>query len=181
MRRQTANTIKELVMGFLLGAGIMASFLFLGLRAKAAPAPNDLITIERTELADLRDAEEWTEPWTLPISQYELDLLAALVWSECGDQPLPDGLCFGCDVVLNRVDDPRWPNDIASVIYQPNQFSVVNNGALDRAYLNCPQIAYDAVISQLQNRWNYQIQFFSMGYNANGTVAFTHGTHYYSY
>lgn len=167
----------------------MASFLFFGLRAKAAsvrdgvhtPIFADLQTVGRDELADMRSAEEWVEPWTLPISEYELNLLAALVWSEGGDQPIPDGLCYVADVVLNRVDSPEWPNDIASVIYQPGQFSVVNNGALDRAYLNCPQVCYDAVISQLQNRWNHQIQFFSMGYNANGTVAFVHGSHYYSY
>lgn len=187
MRRK--ELLKEMVAGFLLGAGLMASFLFLGLRAKAAsirdgvhsPVYTALQTIDRSELQDMRNAEEWTEPWTLPISQDELNLFAALVWSEAGDQPLPDGLCYVADVVLNRVDSPRWPNSISGVIYQSGQFSVVSNGALDRAYLNCPQIAYDAVISQLQNRWNYQIQFFSMGYNANGTVAFTHGTHFYSY
>jgi N-acetylmuramoyl-L-alanine amidase len=82
--------------------------------------------------------------------------------------------------VLNRVDSPAWPNTIREVIYQPGQFSVVSNGALDRAYGNAPQVAYDAVLSQLQSRYNYDIIYFSMGYNANGTIAFTHGTHYYS-
>lgn len=158
-----------------------ASLIREGVSHRVIPVYDELATVPRSELADLRSAEEWEEPWTLPISQYELDLLAALVWAECGDQPLPDGLCFGCDCVLNRVDDPRWPSTIEGVIYQSGQFEVVRNGALDRAYGNAPQIAYDAVISQLQNRWNYQIQFFSMGYNANGTLAFVHGTHYYSY
>lgn len=120
-------------------------------------------------------------PCICPISQSELDLFAALVWSEAGDQPLPEGLCYVADVVLNRVDSPAWPSTITDVIYQPGQFSVVSNGALNRAYGNCPQICYDAVISQLQSRYNYDIIYFSMGYNANGTVAFTHGTHYYSY
>lgn len=183
------NEIKIWAIGVIAAAAVMASFLFLGLRAKAAsvrdgvhsPVYSALQTIDRQELSDMRGAEEWVEPWTLPISQGELDLFAALVWAECGDQPLPDGLCYGCDVVLNRVDSPRWPNSIEGVIYQPGQFSVANNGALARAYGSAPQIAYDAVISQLQNRWNYQIQYFSMGYNANGTLAFTHGTHFYSY
>jgi len=175
------NEIKICAIGAAVVMGVLASFLFFGMRAKAAPAPNDLVTIERSELADLRDVEEWVEPWTCPISEYELNLLAALVWSEAGDQPIPEGLCYVCDVVLNRVDSPAWPNDIASVIYQPGQFSVVSNGALDRAYLNCPQVCYDAVLSQLQWRYDYGIQYFSMGYNANGQLAFVHGTHYYSY
>lgn len=189
MRRQTINEIKLCLIGAGLGAAVFGSFLFFGCRAKAAsvrdgvhsPVYAALQTIDRQELSDMRGAESWMEPWTLSISQGELDLFAALVWSEAGDQPLPDGLCYVADVVLNRVDSPRWPGSITDVIYQPGQFSVVTNGALNRAYGSAPQIAYDAVISQLQNRWNYQIEFFSMGYNANGTLAFTHGTHFYSY
>ena len=127
------------------------------------------------------EAEEWVEPWVNPLSQYEMDLFAALVWAEAGDQPIPDGLCYVADVVLNRVDSPAWPNSIEGVIYQPGQFSVVYNGALDRAYGNAPQVCYDAIVSQLQNRWAPGIIYFSMGYNANGTLAFTHGTHFYSY
>lgn len=189
MRRETKEELKNVLIGTAIGMGIFASMLIFGCRAKAAsirdgvhsPVYPALQTIDREELADMRNAEEWEKPWVNPFSADEMDLLAALLWSEGGDQPLPDGLCYICDVVLNRIDSPRWPNDLRSVIYQPGQFSVVTNGALNRAYGNAPQVCYDAIISQLQNRWNYQIQFFSMGYNANGTVAFTHGTHFYSY
>ena len=196
MKRQTINEIKLCLIGAGLGAAVFGSFLFFGCRAKAAsvrdgvhsPVYAALQTMDRDELADMRAREEYEEPVLAveneaPVASYgsDLDLLAALVWAEAGDQPIPEGLCYVCDVVLNRIDSPAWPNTIADVIYQPGQFSVVTNGALNRAYGSAPQIAYDAVISQLQNRWNYQIQFFSMGYNANGTVAFTHGTHYYSY
>lgn len=195
-RRDIINEIKLCLIGAGLGAAVFGSFLFFGCRAKAAsvrdgvhsPVYAALQTMDRDELADMRAREEYEEPVLAveneaPVASYgsDLDLLAALVWAEAGDQPIPEGLCYVCDVVLNRVDSPAWPNTIADVIYQPGQFSVVTNGALNRAYGSAPQIAYDAVISQLQNRWNYQIQFFSMGYNANGTVAFTHGTHYYSY
>ena len=183
------RTIQELAMGFLIGAGLMASFLFLGLRAKAAEPVNDLVTIERHELSDMRAREEYVEPVlevedeapVVSVGSSELDLLAALVWAEAGDQPIPEGLCYVCDVVLNRVDSPAWPNTIEGVIYQPGQFSVVNNGALSRAYGNVPQVCYDAVMSQLQSRLNYDIIYFSMGYLANGNLAFVHGTHYYGY
>lgn len=184
MRRKTKETIQELVIGFVFGAALMAFLLFGGLHARAAEVDrSDLRTVPRHELADMRGAEEWSEPvWVNPLSQYEMDLLAALVWSEAGDQrPLFEGLCWVCDVVLNRRDSSAWPSTIHDVIYQSGQFSVVSNGALDRAYGNAPQICYDAIISQLHDRWNYQIIYFSMGYNANGTLAFTHGTHFYSY
>lgn len=196
MKRQTINEIKLCLIGAGLGAAVFGSFLFFGCRAKAAsvrdgvhsPAYSVLQTMDRDELADMRAREEYEEPVLAveneaPVASYgsDLDLLAALVWAEAGDQPIPEGLCYVCDVVLNRVDSPAWPNTIADVIYQPGQFSVVNNGALNRAFGNVPQVCYDAVQSQLAGRLNYDIIYFSMGYNANGTLAFTHGTHFYSY
>lgn len=199
MKRQTINEIKLCLIGAGLGAAVFGSFLFFGCRAKAAsvrdgvhtPVYASLQTMDRDELADMRAREEYEEPVlavedeapvaSVGYSGSDLDLLAALVWAEAGDQPIPEGLCYVCDVVLNRVDSPAWPNTIADVIYQPGQFSVVNNGALNRAFGNFPQVCYDAVQSQLAGRLNYDIIYFSMGYNANGTLAFTHGTHFYSY
>ena len=195
-RRDIINEIKLCLIGAGLGAAVFGSFLFFGCRAKAAsvrdgvhsPGYPALQTIDRQELADMRAREEYEEPVLAvedeaPVASVgsDLDLLAALVWAEAGDQPIPEGLCYVCDVVLNRVDSPAWPNTIADVIYQPGQFSVVNNGALNRAFGNVPQVCYDAVQSQLAGRLNYDIIYFSMGYNANGTLAFTHGTHFYSY
>ena len=42
-------------------------------------------------------------------------------------------------VVINRKNSPDYPNSIAGVIYQKNQFATVKNGALDRAIItdNC--------------------------------------------
>lgn len=196
MKRQTINEIKLCLIGAGLGAAVFGSFLFFGCRAKAAsvrdgvhsPVYSVLQTMDRDELADMRVREEYEEPVLAvedeaPVASVgsDLDLLAALVWAEAGDQPIPEGLCYVCDVVLNRVDSPAWPNTIADVIYQPGQFSVVNNGALNRAFGNVPQVCYEAVQSQLAGRLNYDIIYFSMGYNANGALAFTHGTHFYSY
>ena len=196
MKRQTINEIKLCLIGAGLGAAVFGSFLFFGCRAKAAsvrdgvhsPVYAALQTMDRDELADMRAREEYEEPVLAvedeaPVASYgsDLDLLAALVWAEAGDQPIPEGLCYVCDVVLNRVDSPAWPNTIADVIYQPGQFSVVNNGALNRAFGDVPQVCYVAVQSQLAGWLNYDIIYFSMGYLANGNLAFVHGTHYYGY
>lgn len=195
-RRDIINEIKLCLIGAGLGAAVFGSFLFFGCRAKAAsvrdgvhsPVYAVLQTMDRDEVADMRAREAYEEPVLAvedeaPVASYgsDLDLLAALVWAEAGDQPIPEGICYVCDVVLNRVDSPAWPNTIADVIYQPGQFSVVNNGALNRAFGNVPQVCYDAVQSQLASRLNYDIIYFSMGYNANGNLAFVHGTHYYGY
>lgn len=194
MRRKVKETIKELVIGFVLGAVLMGSFLFFGLRARADGVYHaELNAIPRNEIVDMHAREEWVAPepeqqaitYTPEATTYtgdELDLLAALVWAEAGDQPIPEGLYYVCDVVLNRVASPAWPNSITEVIFQSGQFSVVYNGALDRAFQSCPQVCYEAVLHELQGpRANYDIQYFSMGYCANGTLAFVHGTHYYAY
>lgn len=198
-RRDIINEIKLCLIGAGLGAAVFGSFLFFGCRAKAAsvrdgvhsPVYAVLQTMDRDELADMRAREEYEEPVlavedeapvaSVGYSGSDLDLLAALVWAEAGDQPIPEGLCYVCDVVLNRVDSPAWPNSIADVIYQPGQFSVVNNGALNRAFGNVPQVCYDAVQSQLAGRLNYDIIYFSMNYLANGSFAFVHGTHWFGY
>ena len=194
-RRDIISEIKLCAIGFAIGAAVFGSFLFFGCRAKAAsvrdgvhtPIYSELVTMDSAEREDMRNAEpvladeDGAEDVAVGYSASDLDLLAALVWAEAGDQPIPEGLCYVCDVVLNRVDSLAWPNTIAEVIYQPGQFSVVNNGALDRAYLNCPQVCYDAVLSQLESRYDYGIQYFSMNYLANGQLAFVHGTHYYGY
>ncbi len=69
-------------------------------------------------------------------SDWELDLLARLIYSEGGTESYQTQLMIG-SVVMNRVDDPYFPDTISEVIYQENQFSVTTipvNGviAIDR-------------------------------------------------
>lgn len=182
MRRK--ELLKEMVAGFLLGAGLMASFLFFGLRAKAAsirdgvhsPVYTALQTIDRQELSEMRGAEPWTEP--LPISQDELDLLAAIVYAEAGDQGYY-GMQLVCDVILNRIDH-GFGNSISEVVYSPGQFSPVTDGGLDRAWGRVTQECYDACIEELTGpRINYDIIYFSMYGCANGQFVFQYLDHYF--
>ncbi len=70
--------------------------------------------------------EETVVPEHKPVYDYteeELDLLARLIYSEGGIESYETQLKIG-SVVMNRVDDPYFPNTIREVIYQKNQFSV---------------------------------------------------------
>ena len=70
--------------------------------------------------------EEIAVPEHKPVYNYteeELDLLARLIYSEGGIESYDTQLKIG-SVVMNRVDDPYFPNTIREVIYQENQFSV---------------------------------------------------------
>lgn len=57
-----------------------------------------------------------------------LDDLTALVLHEARGEPLM-GMIAVARVVLNRVDDPRWPGTERGVIYQPHQFTDMRRSA----------------------------------------------------
>ena len=223
MRRQTINTIKELALGFGLGALLAGSMLFFGLRARAAEAPvfEELRIMSRVELSDMRAREDYgglsggaqeSDGAVLcgsdavysgsdagargaeqeapgaggggaVYSQSDLDLLAALVWAEAGDQDFI-GMRIVADCVCNRASDrhPEWPSSISEVIYQPGQFSVVANGRLDQGFYNATPDCYEAARLALSgDLYDPNVIYFSMYYCANGVFAYQHGDHFIGY
>lgn len=50
-----------------------------------------------------------------------VDLLARVITHESGNQPLEGKIAVG-NVILNRVASPSFPNTVAEVLSQPNQF-----------------------------------------------------------
>lgn len=206
MKRQTINEIKLCLIGAGLGAAVFGSFLFLGLRAKACeirdgvhtPVYEELVTMGRGELEALRNAQlseedatfDATFATTCQLSNNspevgnnfgELDLLAALVWSEAGDQDFI-GQRIVADCVLNRVRSAEWPNSVEAVIYQPGQFSVVANGRLSQGFYNADAECYEAARLALSgDHYDTQVIYFSMYYCANGVFAYQHGDHFIGY
>lgn len=61
-----------------------------------------------------------------------LDLIARIINSEAGSMSLEGKVSVG-NVIMNRVSSPEFPNTVYGVIYQPNQFTVVNT---NRFYAN---------------------------------------------
>ena len=111
----------------------------------------------------------------------EMELVAQLVQAEAGNQDLM-GKRLVADVVLNRVDDPRFPNTVEEVIFQkdPVQFSVTTNGAFDEARWHIDEETYEAVLMEYENRTNSGILYFSTT-PCNGTNHFKHGDHWFGY
>ena len=110
---------------------------------------------------------------TVQTAGYDADyddtyLLACLVEAEAGNEPY-EGMLAVANVVLNRVNSPSFGSSIEEVIYARGQFSVVNNGSLNRALSNgpsgaCMQAAQEA-LAGVNNVPNYY--FFRMTYIAN--------------
>lgn len=61
---------------------------------------------------------------------YDLEQLARIINAESGNQPLVGKIAVG-NVVMNRVADPTFPNNIHDVVYQRNQFTPVQNGTIN--------------------------------------------------
>ncbi|MBV7255746.1 cell wall hydrolase [Pacificimonas sp. WHA3] len=60
----------------------------------------------------------------------EMRCLASAVYNEARGEPL-EGQLAVAQVVLNRVDDRRWPSSICAVVYQRSQFSFTFDGKPD--------------------------------------------------
>lgn len=62
---------------------------------------------------------------------HDLYELARLIHAEAEGEPFIGKVAVGA-VVMNRLKDPRFPNSIREIIYQPQQFSPVADGRLAR-------------------------------------------------
>ena len=209
MRKKVKNTIAEIALGAVLGAVGMGWILWVGLDmhfperpavVEAATSERDypeLMMVDPAEMADLRagagscegeisDDEVIAETVVEQpeYNQSDLDLLAAIIYAEAGDQVIygTDALRYVGDVIMNRVHSPAWPDTVSSVVYQSGQFSPVTDGGLDRAWGRVTPECYEAARLALSgDQLNTQIIYFSMGYCANGTFAFQYGDHYFGY
>ncbi len=62
----------------------------------------------------------------------DVDLLARVISAEAKGEPYEGQVAVGA-VLLNRVEDPRFPNTLAGVVYQTHAFESVTNGAIYQA------------------------------------------------
>ena len=83
------------------------------------------------------------------------------------------------DTILNRVDSEHFPDTVYEVVYQPNQFSSMWNGRVDRCEVRAD--ICDLVYEELESRSNYDVVFFTAGeYSAYGVPMFQVENHYFS-
>ena len=110
----------------------------------------------------------------------EMELIAQLVMAEAGNQNLT-GKRYVVDVVLNRVDSDEFPDSVEEVIFQENQFSVIENGAFDEAGWTITEECYEAVKLEYEERLNYDILYFSRGQSKYASNHFKHQDHWFGW
>lgn len=94
----------------------------------------------------------------------DVQLLAALIWCEAGNQTYEGQLAVGA-VVMNRVNHPAYPNTIAGVIYAPGQFTPAMTGRVANALQrgvpdSCTQAALEAMsgVSNVGNALHFNVK-----------------------
>lgn len=108
-----------------------------------------------------------------------LELIAICVQAEAGNQSLT-GRQMVADVILNRVDDPDFPDTIEGVIAQRNQFASYWDGSMDRVY-EPDKLTIRAVQMELEHRSYPGLIYFRTGrYSRYGTPWRKVGDHYFS-
>ena len=73
-----------------------------------------------------------------PYTESDLKLLAAIIQAEAGSVDYGGMIAVG-SVVMNRVDDSRFPDTIPGVIYAPYQFEPADTGSLALILANGPE------------------------------------------
>lgn len=143
----------------------------------------------------------FTEPYTIPtvaendvdvveVSEIDfeneefcdsLEILALCVEAEAGNQD-QIGKRLVADVILNRVESPRFPDTIEDVISQKYQFTTYWDGAMN-AITEPSEETFEAVKMELYGqRLDEDILFFTAGnYNTYCVPAYRHGDHFFGY
>lgn len=110
-------------------------------------------------------------------SENDIYILGKLIEAEAGNQD-ETGKRLVCDVVLNRVADPRFPDSIEKVIFQKGQFSVAGTGVIHGP--EPTERTIEIVKEELVDQVDYEALFFcNYGYNGN-TPLYIYGDHYFS-
>ena len=139
--------------------------------AKITISPNEILKVEEPlDIEEEMENEEFCD---------SLEILACCVEAEAGNQDLL-GKRLVADVILNRVDSPRFPNTIEEVVSQKYHFTTFWDGTMARIVPS--DETFKAVQMELDERTDSEILFFTAGdYNTYCVPAYRHGDHYFGY
>lgn len=109
----------------------------------------EVATAELTTTAEVIVETVTSEPTAQPtnridVSEVDIHLMARVVMSESGNQPL-EGKIAVAETIVNRVLSDKFPNTVREVVYQPSQYSIADNG---KPTEECYEAVYKALTEQ---------------------------------
>ena len=125
-----------------------------------------------------KNVVEEPEAFECGLTEAEIQLIALITMAEAEGE-CEVGKRLVIDTILNRVDSGYFPDSVYEVIYQPNQFSSVWNGRMQRCYVS--DDICRLVREESEARLNTDCIFFTAGgYGKYGVPMFQVGNHYFS-
>ena len=148
-------------------------------RASVVEKTEPVITVLQEESIPIATEEMDGSEEVIPkMSREDVELIALVTMAEAEGE-CEEGKRLVIDTILNRVDSEHFPDTVYEVIYQPNQFSSMWNGRVDRCEVRAD--ICDLVYEELESRSNYDVVFFTAGeYSAYGVPMFQVENHYFS-
>ena len=140
----------------------------------------DTVTVKGETDAPIGNISVETVTTTQPIeiSSDDIDLIALVTMAEAEGES-EDGKRLVIDTILNRVEHAHYPDKVSEVVYQPNQFTSMWNGRVERCSIT--DEIRELVKEELQERKDHEVIFFTAGeYGRYGTPMFQVGNHYFS-
>lgn len=111
----------------------------------------------------------------LEVVYEDVDLLARIIYHEAGNQDETGKRLVG-SVVLNRIDDPRFPSTISEVVFQPGQFTTASE-----LYSVTPtEECYEAARAELAERTNTEVLYFNCNRQVYGEYLFQWGDQHFA-
>lgn len=172
--------IKVITVPILCGIVIASSFFISEFHSDGedVAAISKAIVVEKTEPVITVSQEESITEAIPEMSREDVELIVLVTMAEAEGE-CEEGKRLVIDTVLNRVDSEYFPDTVYEVIYQPNQFSSMWNGRVDRCEVR--EDICKLVYEELESRTNYDVVFFTAGeYSAYGVPMFQVGNHYFS-
>lgn len=165
-------------LGFI--AGFNASLAFTAITASEPVTITQVEEVVRTERVEVPTEKVVTVEVIKPVPRlveteledYEKELIARVVMCEA---PYEDmiGKRLVVDTILNRVDDPNFPNNVYGVVYQDRQFCKASMYSEE---------CMKAVEMELYERLDYDVLWFrAEKFHNYGVPAYQHGNHYFSW
>ena len=120
--------------------------------AKKASAVKEQVAIERIESLERIISYETLKPqYCIEVSEQDMDTLMRIVEAEAGGEDRT-GKLLVANVVINRVRNKKFPNNVTDVVYQKvqnvTQFSPVSNGKINQVTIS--EETKEAVYSALR-------------------------------
>lgn len=119
--------------------------------AKKASAVTEQVALERLESLERIISYETLKPqYCIEVSEQDMDTLMRIVEAEAGGEDRT-GKLLVANVVINRVRNKKFPNNVTDVVYQKaqnvTQFSPVSNGRIDEVSISeeTKEVVYSAL------------------------------------